>query len=337
MCNFTKNYDKWAAEGKPNERQLCVGVTSDALISIGVEQKNIVWDTSKINKIQRDHLDMSDDVLKKVSEVISNPIVIMDSKTQPNRVTILGDLYNDNEIPVMVVLALRPIKRNNLVLNTIKIASVYARDHYNIRVGISGTQHTINTSIILYVNPDKLRTATWLSHNQLQLPFEITEYGSIDKVAYLERDVNGNFSTPVVEYELPEWKKTLQKWDSVKETIPDYLYSFSSIYAKLENILDNMINDHYFDGRAVFLFGHCNTTEEIANYLHEHGVSIKAILDNNKSKQGLKYRNIPIAKPELIKNYKGYKSVVFITSQFHSEIYTQLSEFGYNGDVLSNC
>jgi len=329
MCNFTENYDKWVAEGKPNERQLSVCVTSDALMSIGVEQKSIIWDSSKINKIQRDHLGMSDDVLKKVSEVIIDPIIIMDSKTQPNRVTMLGDVCNDNRLPVMVVLALRPTSRTNRVLNMIKVASVYARDHYNSHTETIGIQSTINTSSILYIDPNKLRTDTWLSHNQLQLPLGITEYGSIDKVAYLERDVNGNFSSPVVEYELPEWKIKLQKWDSVKETTPDYLYSFSSIYAKLENILDNMINDHYFDGRAVFLLGHCNATEEIADYLHEHGVSIKAILDNNKSNQGLKYRNIPIAKPELIKNYKGYKSVVLITSQFHSEMYTQLSEFNY--------
>jgi len=334
MCNFTENYDKWVAEGKPNERQLSVCVTSEALTSIGVEQKNIVWDTSKINKIQRDHLGMSDDVLKNVSEVISDPIIVMDSKTQPNRVTVFGDLCNDNGIPIMVVLALRPIKRNNTVLNAIKIASVYARDNDNPNASIVDTQRIIDTSQILYIDPDIIRTATWLSHNQLQLPFEITEYGSIDKVAYLERDVNGNFSSPIVDYELPEWKKILQKWDSVKETAPDYLYNFSSIYVKLNNILDNMINNYYFDGRAVFLFGHCDATEEIANYLHEHDVSIKAILDNNKSKQGLKYRNIPITKPELVKNYKGYKSVVLITSQFHLEMYTQLCEFGYKGDVI---
>jgi len=336
MCNFTENYDNWVAEGKPNERQLSVGITSEALLSIGVEQKNIIWDSSKINKIQRDHLGMSDEVLKKVLEVISDPIIIMDSKTQPNRVTMLGDVCNDNGIPIMVVLALRPTSRTNRILNMIKIASVYVRDHYNSHTGTIGIQSTINTSGILYIDPNKLRTDTWLSHNQLQLPLGITEYGSIDKVAYLERDVNGNFSSPAVEYELPEWNKILQKWDIVEETAPDYLYSISSIYTKLENILGNMIDDHYFNGRAVFLLGHCNATEEIANYLHEHGVSIKAILDNNKSKQGLKYRNIPIVKPELIKNYKGYKSVVLITSQFHSEIYTQLSEFGYNGDILSN-
>ena len=40
---------------------------------------------------------------------------------------------------------------------------------------------------------DKLRTATWLSHNQLQLPLGITEYGSIDRVVYIEIDVNSFF------------------------------------------------------------------------------------------------------------------------------------------------
>jgi len=112
------------------------------------------------------------------------------------------------------------------------------------------------------------------------------------------------------------------------------MYIERNVNVEMKRVLDSKISAGFFDGRAVFLFGHSYATEEMADYLLEHSVSIKAIFDNNKSKQGLKYRNIPIAKPALIKNYEGYKSVVLITSRFYSEMYAQLRSFGYEGEII---
>lgn len=205
--SFDIDFDSWVANGKPNEKQIVVGTTSVALQSIGIDEKRIVWDTSKINRIQRDHLSMSDNIIRQVPNLIANPIIVMDSKTQVNRVTIYGEVYNDDGVPVMAVLELLPIgRRNKVSLDTIKVANAYDREG-----GMQAVQSIISSSNILYICPDKIRTDSWLSHNQLQLPFEITKYGSICKVSLFERDVNGNFSTNPHDYPMPQWKQKLQK------------------------------------------------------------------------------------------------------------------------------
>ena len=208
---FKKDFDDWVTEGKPDRKRLTIGRTSKALQSIGVEFKSIEWDTTKINTIQQKHLGMSDGVLKQVPEIIGNPIIVMESKTQPNRLTMLGEVYNDNGLPVIAVLELLPMHRDGVsVLDVIKVVSTYARDNTNPNAGIGDTQVLINTSDILYIDPNENRTNAWLTRNQLQLPFGVNQYGPIGKITYIRRDVKGNFSSFSPDYEqLPKWKRDL--------------------------------------------------------------------------------------------------------------------------------
>lgn len=45
--------------------------------------------------------------------------------------------------------------------------------------------------------------------------------------------------------------------------------------------------------KAIYLFGHCNATEKLADLFLELGISVKAILDNNMAKHNSTYRSIP--------------------------------------------
>ncbi len=224
---FERDYDKWISDGKPDERELYVGTTSEPLQSVGIDARDIVWKTSKINKIQRDHTFMSDGVLKQVPQLLENPVLIMESKTQPNRVTLYGEVYADNGIPVMAVLELMPTSRSGFELNKIVVANAYARDNNMRDATMDSTQNLINTSDILYIDPDKKRTNAWLSHNQLQLPLGITKYGPIDSIYRVRRDVNGNFSAESKKFaeDVPEWKKKLGEYQfSAADTVPEYLH-----------------------------------------------------------------------------------------------------------------
>jgi len=207
LSSFEQSFDLWIESGKPDEMQLKLCAISESLKSVGINNKPIVWDTSKINKIQRSHPEMSDRVIIQVPNIVKKPIIIMDSKTQPNRVTLFGDVYSENRLPVMIVLELLPTSRKKNLLNEIKVVSAYSRNKH------AGTQNIIDISNILYIDPDIKRTNSWLSHNQLQLPLEITKFGSIDKVSYINRDVKGNFSSNGDTAMLPEWKNKLLQWD----------------------------------------------------------------------------------------------------------------------------
>lgn len=82
----------------------------------------------------------------------------------------------------MTALELRPDGR---IENFVKVTSAYPK---------KALQNLINESDILYVDPNKKRTDTWLQTLRLQLPAGVTKYGSIGMVTYVEKDVNGKIS-----------------------------------------------------------------------------------------------------------------------------------------------
>ncbi|MDR2132233.1 MAG: hypothetical protein LBP30_02680 [Clostridiales Family XIII bacterium] len=103
---------------------------------------------------------------------------------------------------------------------------------------------------------------------------------------------------------------------------------------EMKRALDARIAARAFDGRTVFLFGHCNATEEMADYLLSRDVAPAAILDNNPSKQGLVCRGLPIKAPETIKGYNAEACVVLIATRFFAEMSAQLRRLGYGGEIV---
>lgn len=66
---------------------------------MGVDDKNIWWDTSKILKIKNKHPEMTDDILKQVPNVLKSPIIVMESYTVKGRLVLFGDVYDAKIIP----------------------------------------------------------------------------------------------------------------------------------------------------------------------------------------------------------------------------------------------
>ncbi|MDD2218448.1 MAG: hypothetical protein PHX63_08495, partial [Eubacteriales bacterium] len=181
---FSSDYDNWVEKGSKDNISLLVGRTSFALKSIGVKEQDILWDTSKIIKIKSEHKDMTDRILKQVPQIVENPIPIMQSKQKGSRLTIFGEVYSSSGQPVLAVLELEPIgRKSGIVLNEIKLASAYGKDN---------PQSLINSSKILYIDPNKNRTNKWLSLNRLQLPLGQITYGSINRISYKDDSVNTN-------------------------------------------------------------------------------------------------------------------------------------------------
>jgi hypothetical protein len=125
---------------------------------------------------------MTDDVIKQVPNILEKPILVMQSKQKGSRVVLFGEVYEANNWPVLAVLELYPTTRKGYTLDVIKIATAYGR--------VGNSQNLIDTSKIIYVDPDKNRTDSWLKDNRLQLPFGPENYGSIDMVSYADAPVN---------------------------------------------------------------------------------------------------------------------------------------------------
>lgn len=170
--NFEKVYDQW--DKKTSGFSFRVGTTSKVLQQLGVDNRKIWWDASKIKKIKVDHPAMTDTVIKQVPNILENPILVMESKTKEGRLTLFGEVYDQKNKPVLAVLLLNPTDRGGKSINILKVASAYGKD--------TNPQGLIDNSKILYVEPNKKQTQNWLTVNRLQLPLPSSSYGFINTI-----------------------------------------------------------------------------------------------------------------------------------------------------------
>lgn len=94
------------------------------------------------------------------------------------------------------------------------------------------------------------------------------------------------------------------------------------------------MREELLQNKNIYLFGHCNATEQLADELLEKGYEIAAILDNSEVKQGKEYRGISIQCPSVIKEAKNDEAIVLIVTRFYEEMKAQLRELGFQGEVV---
>lgn len=102
-------------------------------------------------------------------------------------------------------------------------------------------------------------------------------------------------------------------------------------YAEMKDKFLQLRAAGVFERNSVFLFGHCNATEELAGLFSSEGYRVEAILDNNTAKQGMSYKNIPVVAPNRILGRKN--TVVCIVSRAFASMKAQLQGMGYSGEV----
>lgn len=85
--------------------------------------------------------------------------------------------------------------------------------------------------------------------------------------------------------------------------------------------------------KKIFLFGHCNATEKLAEYLMDKGYRITAILDNSIAKHGKIFGDIPIVPPEQVLSKPEGQVIVLIVTRFYESMVWQLRQFGFGGEI----
>lgn len=195
-ARFENQYDNWAKKAdkttpiknRSTRGYFVLGTTSKALQSIGIKDTPIIIDQSKIVKILNKHPEITDDIVKQIPQLLEEPILVMESKTDSGSVTVLGEVYGTNGVPVMAALKFKNVGQRNTLEDYSVVTSAYTKAT---KTGINKTQSLIDSSKLLYIEPNKNRTDTWLGSLGLQLPSSaITNYGSINKVSYSKGDVN---------------------------------------------------------------------------------------------------------------------------------------------------
>jgi len=104
-------------------------------------------------------------------------------------------------------------------------------------------------------------------------------------------------------------------------------------YCEMEKNFFLLKNSNAFFDKNIYLFGHCNATEELIELLEKQSLTPKAIMDNNSSKHGTFYKNTPIVSPDEILNELG-KTIVLIVARAYESMALQLKNIGYKGEII---
>lgn len=104
-------------------------------------------------------------------------------------------------------------------------------------------------------------------------------------------------------------------------------------YKEMISNLDKLIDTNVIQNRSIYLFGHCNSTEELAKLLLKRGFSVRAILDNNSSKHGNIFCGIPIVPPQNILDDPSDHVAVCIVARAYAAMKEQLRKMGYRGEI----
>lgn len=104
-------------------------------------------------------------------------------------------------------------------------------------------------------------------------------------------------------------------------------------YVEMENNLEHLLEKQIIQDKDIYLFGHCNASENLVDLLIEKGYEVKAILDNNISKQGFLYKGVPVVVPEELLRKDEKNILVCIVARAFAAMEQQLRQMGYRGRI----
>ena len=182
---FKRQVDRWDELSDGTRIKVGVVQKDSALNRVGIPAERMFFDVSKIKKTLTKHgsqLSISD--LKKIPELLSDPIAITEYEGARNTVNVYGNLFSANGTPIVVGVVMRvDIDGSTMISN---IRTVHPRSNY---------AKQITDETILYLNEDKKRTRNWFHVcGNLRVPLDGTKFGFIRSISFDDGNVNSRAS-----------------------------------------------------------------------------------------------------------------------------------------------
>ncbi|WP_313186528.1 hypothetical protein [Lacrimispora sp.] len=108
----------------------------------------------------------------------------------------------------------------------------------------------------------------------------------------------------------------------------------ATYYNEMTECIERMAICSDLQNKYIFLFGHCEASEQMQNYLQKKGFQVKAILDNNENKHGKDLNGMDIMPPSEIMSYDQDKTLVLIASRAYESMKANLVNMGYKGRIV---
>ena len=183
--SYVDDISQWVRDGKPNGMVFVLGNTGPVLQGLGAIESDIYLTSDKLNVIQKDHPEVIDSTIKKIPQILEDPILILRSKGHGksgsnSRMVVIGAVKADNGQPLLTILDLRPYEKGFLVDDMQKVNSAYTKKN---------PENFIRGSEIVYA--DKNRTVPLLRRIGLTIASrELQQSGSIGRITYNGNGVN---------------------------------------------------------------------------------------------------------------------------------------------------
>ena len=104
-------------------------------------------------------------------------------------------------------------------------------------------------------------------------------------------------------------------------------------YDEMITSLSRFETDGEMENKKIYLFGHCDASENLVDVLLERGYHPVAILDNNVNKHGNNYKGVVIESPWKILEDNQEKTLVCIVARAYAAMSAQLRRLGYKGQI----
>lgn len=183
---YERDIDTWDAAGRPDGEVFILGETGDVLQGLGAMEQDIYLRSEKVNKILQEHQEMTLEEIKRIPEVLDDPVLVLKSqgagaRTENTRLVLFGTLRAKNGKPVLAVLDLRPIENMLAIDDMQKVNSAYTKDR--------GAANFVQRSEVLYA--DEKRTTPLLRLIGLTIASRrLLRSGSVGSIAYSNGTVN---------------------------------------------------------------------------------------------------------------------------------------------------
>ena len=184
--DYAEKIDEWDKDGRDSSDVFVLGSTGETLQGLGAMENDIFMRGSKINLILKEHPEMTLEEIKRIPEILDDPVMILTSQNkgrtkQNTRLVMFGDVKAQDGRPVLCVLDLQPSEKGLVINDMQKVTSAYTKD--NDPTGF------VRKSTVLYAAENEKRTIALLQSLGFQLPIGLQRYGSMGTIAYGENGV----------------------------------------------------------------------------------------------------------------------------------------------------
>ena len=160
--SYAQDIDEWNRDGRNSREIFVLGSTAEALQGLGARENDIYMKGDKISLILEQHPEMTLNEIKRIPEILDDPILVLSSRnkgragSQNTRLVLFGSMKAQDGRPVLCVLDLQPVENRIVIQDMQKATSAYTKDNDPVRF--------VRNSEVLYTSENKKEPQRYLGH-----------------------------------------------------------------------------------------------------------------------------------------------------------------------------